>query len=291
MGESGHRMDRQRELSIIRAAYAKQVLAVARAENSRMEAAFSEVRREDFLGPGPWQIIDRWAGGYFPTPSADPVYLYTNDLVGIRPEQNLNNGLPSLHAYLIHRTSPAVGERVVHIGTGTGYYTAIFAHLTGASGKVTGIEYEPELAVLAKANLANYRHVEVIQGDGSVASFEEADIIYVNAGCTRPAATWLDRLAEGGRMILPLTADKGVRDANAGAIFLITRRFGVYFATWLGRIAIFHCVGSRDEVSERTLAEAFAKGQPHRVTRLHRRDDIPEDRCWLRGSGWCLAYS
>jgi protein-L-isoaspartate(D-aspartate) O-methyltransferase len=49
--------------------------------------------------------------------------------------------------------------------------------------------------------------------------------------------------------------------------------------------------GNRDEVSERALADAFAKGGWEKVTRLYRNQDIPEERCWVRGSGWCLAYS
>ena len=56
--------------------------------------------------------------------------------------------------YSIHCAAPASGEHVVHIGTGTGYYTAILAHLVGPSGWVTGIEYDCELAARAKANLA-----------------------------------------------------------------------------------------------------------------------------------------
>jgi protein-L-isoaspartate(D-aspartate) O-methyltransferase len=63
------------------------------------------------------------------------------------------------------------------------------------------------------------------------------------------------------------------------------------FATWISSVAIFPCAGSRDEVSERALAEAFAKGGWQQVTRLYRDQEISEERCWLRGSGWCLAYS
>jgi len=132
-------MDRQTELSIIRAAYAKQILAAARVNNARLSAAFSTIRREDFLGPGPWPIL-RWSGNYVPTPDTDAVYLYTNDLVGVLPERHINNGQPSLHAHRIHQASPTAGEHVVHVGTGTGYYTAILAHLVGPSGRVTGIE-------------------------------------------------------------------------------------------------------------------------------------------------------
>jgi protein-L-isoaspartate(D-aspartate) O-methyltransferase len=46
----------------------------------------------------------------------------------------------------------------------------------------------------------------------------------------------------------------------------------------------------RDEASERALAEAFARGGLQQVTRLYRDQDIPDERCWLRGPGWCLAH-
>jgi protein-L-isoaspartate(D-aspartate) O-methyltransferase len=290
-------MDRQGELSIIRAAYAKQILAAAQiVDNAGLEAALMATRREDFLGAGPWSIV-RWSR-YVTTPDADPVYLYTDDLVGILPEREINNGQPSLHAYLIHQASPAAGEHAVHIGTGTGYYTAILAYLVGPSGRVTGIEYEPELAARAKTNFAGYPNVEIVEGDGALVSFDEADVIYVNAGCTRPAESWLDRLADGGRLILPMTSDQGLgtksleRMARAGAMFRIERRGNDYLASWISPVAIFPCAGSRDEVSERALAEAFAKGGGwQKVTRLYRDQAIPEERCWLRGSGWCLAYS
>jgi len=239
-------MDRQGELKIIRAAYARQILAAARImDNARLEAALSATRREDFLGAGPWWIL-RWFRDYVTTPDADPVYLYTDDLVGILPERRLNNGQPSLHAHLIHQASPAAGEHVVHIGTGTGYYTAILAHLAGPSGRVTGIEYEPELAARAKANFAGYPNVEIIEGDGALVPFDEADVIYVNAGCTRPAESWLDRLADGGRLILPMTSDQGfgAKDQSltarslaqierAGAVFRIERRGKDYLANWI----------------------------------------------------------
>jgi protein-L-isoaspartate(D-aspartate) O-methyltransferase len=288
-------MDRQTELRIIRAAYAKQILAAARADNPRLEAALAAIRREDFLGPGPWPML-RWLGEYATTPDADPVYLYTDNLVGILPERRLNNGQPSLHARLIDQAPPAAGEHVVHIGTGTGYYTAIMAHLTGPSGRVTGIEYEPELAARAKANFATSSNVDIVEGDGTSIPFDQADVIYVNAGCTRPAENWLDRLADGGRLILPMTSDKGFRAAapermaSAGAVFRIERRGHDYFASWISAVAIFPCAGSRDEVSERALADAFEKGGWQKVTRLYRGEEIPDERCWVRGPGWCLAY-
>ena len=106
-GEKGP-MDRQGELSIIRAAYAKQILAAAWVVgNARLEAALSATRREDFLGTGPWFMLRRF-GEYRTTPDADPVYLYTDDLIGILPERQINNGQPSLHAHLIPGKSASV---------------------------------------------------------------------------------------------------------------------------------------------------------------------------------------
>ena len=289
-------MDPQAELRIIRAAYAKQIMAAAGVDNARIAQAFAAIPREDFVGPGPWLMLRWMQRDYMPTPDADPVYLYTNDLVALMPERRLNNGQPSLHAHLMQQASPIAGEHVVHVGTGTGYYTALLGHLVGPTGRVTGIEYDQELAARARANLAPYTNVEIVEGDGTRVSFGSADVIYVNAGCTRPAAHWLDNLADGGRLILPMTSDQGFSGgtleqvARAGAVFRIRREAADYDAAWISPVAIIPCDGGRDEASERALAEAFSRGGWQRVTRLHRATDIPDERCWLRGEGWCLAY-
>jgi protein-L-isoaspartate(D-aspartate) O-methyltransferase len=289
-------LNRETELGIVRRAYAKQILATVQVDDPRLEAAFSQVPRENFVGPGPW-VIPRWLGGYVPTPTADPVYLYIDNVVQIIAERHVNNGQPSGHAKWIASASIKQGEHVVHVGAGTGYYTAIMAHLAGPSGKVTGIELDPDLAGRAKSNLASFANVVVVQGDGTAVPFHAADVIYVNAGVTRPADAWLDRLAEGGRLILPLTTNKGflANDPSnvpkRGAVFRIERRASEYLAQWITPVAIIPCEGARDDLSEAALAEAFAKGGWERVTRLYRTQDVPEDRCWLLAQGWCLAYS
>ena len=201
-------MDRESKLKIIRQGYAKRVMAAAGLADRRVEAAFAAVRRESLLGSGPWQIL-RWGRGYEKSPSADLVYLYDDVLVGIIPERHLNNGQPWLHALLVGSAGPRPGEHAVHIGSGVGYYTAILAHLVGRRGRVTAIEYDPGLADRLSANFRDSGNVEVIQGDGGRVTFDPADVIYVNAGATRPAAAWLDRLKNGGRLILPLTTNQG----------------------------------------------------------------------------------
>ena len=63
-----------------------------------------------------------------------------------------------------------------------------------------------------------------------------------------------------------------------------------FLALRISGVAIFPCEGGREEAGERALGAAFDKGGAERVTRLYRRDDLPEDQCWLRAPGWCLAY-
>jgi protein-L-isoaspartate(D-aspartate) O-methyltransferase len=283
------------ELKIVRRAYAKQILASAGVDDQSIEKAFAEVPREAFLGPGPWPIYRFWRG-YTPSPSADPLYVYTNDLVGISPERHINNGEPSLHAYLIWCARPGAGEHIVHVGAGVGYYTAIMAHIVGSSGRVTAMEFEADLAARAEENLAIHSNVTVVHGDGATIPFDPADVIYVNAGATRPADTWLDLLRDDGRLVLPLTTDKGFRAHDGGdirrrgAVFVITRDGADFLARWVSGVAIYPCAGMRDEQSERALVAAFEKGDWKRVTRLHRSDGLSDARCWLKGPGWSLTY-
>ena len=81
---------------------------------------------------------------------------------------------------------------------------------------------------------------------------------------TRPADIWLDRLEDGGRLILPLTSDKGFAEnpgnlpmQRRGAVFCIERRGNEFLAKWISAVAIFPCEGARDAESERALAAAF----------------------------------
>jgi protein-L-isoaspartate(D-aspartate) O-methyltransferase len=127
----------------------------------------------------------------------------------------------------------------------------------GSAGSVTAIELDPQLAARASANLSSLSSVRVIEGDGSVMPFDPADVIYVNAGATRPADAWLDGLAEGGRLILPLTTNKGFRHNDPavpierrGAVFRIEHRSGEFLARWISPVATFPCESARDTISE-----------------------------------------
>lgn len=293
-------MDKALELKIVRRAYAKHLMAAIGSNDLDLEKAFASIRREDFLGPGPWQTF-RGPGFYIPTPSDDPVYLYTDMVFGIVPERNINNGQPSLHAALIGTVGIKQGEHVLHVGAGAGYYTAIMSRLVGSAGRVTAVEFDPKLADLAKKNLSIFPNIQVLRANGAEADFNAADVIYVNAGTTRPAERWLDRLSDSGRLVLPLTTDESIlpgddgtvdatKLARRGAVFLIHRKGTDFLASWLFPAAYILAEGVRDPVSEAALADAFKKGDGQKVTRLYRSNEIPAERCWLQGEGWGLAY-
>jgi protein-L-isoaspartate(D-aspartate) O-methyltransferase len=285
-------MTRDDELRIVRGAFAKQIAHAARVSDPRVEKALAELHREDFLFPGPWQL-NRFGGGYQQTPDDDPTYLYQDVPVAILPAKGLNNGQPSFLISLLAMGRLREGERALHIGAGMGYYTAVMSYLAGAAGRITAVELEPELASRATANLAQYSNVSVIQGNASAMRFDTADVIYVNAGATRPAEAWLSALALGGRMILPLTvgyiADGG-HSMTRGLIVVIERQADHFSARCMMTTFIYPCEGMRDEASEKALAAALEKGGAAKVTRLRLSDDVPEERAWLRAPGWSLTY-
>ena len=285
-------MQASSDLSVIRRHYARQALFAAGVVSPRLEEAFAAVARERFLGPGPWKIF-RWTG-YVETPDADPAWLYADAVVALIPAQGLNNGQPSSHAVWLNAADPKPGDQVVHIGAGTGYYTAILAHLVGAAGKVTAIECNRDLAAKAAANLAHLSTVRVQGGDGTQALLDEVDVIYVSAGATKPMETWLDALKDGGRLLLPLTTADGFSavapSGPKGGVFRIARRGDEYDAILISGAAFIPGEGMRDAVSEAALAAGFANGRYREVRRLYRNLDLPEDQCWVRAPGWALAY-
>jgi len=282
------------DLAVIRRAYGAQILAEAGVRSAAVERAFAAVPREAFLGRGPWQVM-RWGRGYVTTPSADPLYLYTDHVVAIRPRTGLNNGEPSFHAKLMAAFAAGTGEHVVHIGAGAGYFTAILAEQVGRRGRITAFEVDADLAARARRNLRPWPQVRVVHGDGFGAPLEPADGLYVNAGATHPPAAWLDALAPGGRLLLPLTTDEGWRRFDAaeiarrGAVFLIARDRRGYRASWLSAVAIYPCAGARTRAADAALRRAFKRGGWERVRRLYRGDEVPKGRCWVRGEGWGLA--
>jgi protein-L-isoaspartate(D-aspartate) O-methyltransferase len=280
------------DLAVLRRAYARHVAFAARSDDPRLEAALAAVPREAFMGPGPW-LIGAGPSGPLTTPDADPGWLYQDVLVSLIAEKSLNNGQPTFLAFLIALAGIRAGEHVVHIGAGVGYYTAVMAELVGREGRITAIEYEPELAARAETNLAGYPQAEVICADGSTHPLAPADVIFVNAGASRPLDLWLDALKDGGRLVLPLTVGYALPDGTPmtrGHVFLIERQGDDFAATWKSQTAIYPCFGAQDAASEESLKAALRRGGHDKVRRLRRTDNVPADACWASGPGWALTF-
>jgi len=250
---------------------------------SRLEAAFASTPRERFLGPGPWKVFT--AGGYIETPTDDPAFLYQDVTVALKAENQINNGQPVLHAVCLAALNPKEGEAVVHIGAGTGYYTALLANLAGPSGSVDAFEIEPDLAQRAAANLADFSNVKVHPRSASEGALPECDAIYVSAGATGPLDSWLDALRPGGRLLVPMTPAQG-----AGAMLLVTRTSPDCFdARFVCRALFIPCAGARDEETGKRLSEAFQREDFKDVKSLRRHAPPPDESCWCAGPGWWLS--
>ncbi|HEY1898277.1 MAG TPA: MerR family transcriptional regulator [Steroidobacteraceae bacterium] len=274
------------EIDVVRRAFARQMGLMAGVVEPRVEAAFASVAREKFLGPGPWSVMALLRGTFMQTPDDSPAHVYVDSAVSIVAQKSLNNGQPSLYYRVLAETLVPEGAQVVHVGAGTGYYSAILAHLVGPAGRVTAIEYEADLAVQARTNLRDLAHVDVLHGDATQTDFAPADLILVSAGTTRPVDRWLDGLKDGGQLILPMTPDTGM-----GVIFGIRRRGERFFVAVLSPVMIYRCAGARDPQSAAALADALKSGGQRGVTRLYRGAALPLENSWLHGDDWCLAYA
>lgn len=247
-----------------------------------MHAAFSSVPRERFLGHGPWKVLART--GYLDTPSDDVTFVYRDLPVAIDYGLGINNGQPSLHAICLAAVDIAEGETVIHVGTGTGYYTAILAQLTGLTGCVYGFEIHAKLALRSRENLSDTAHIQVLERSGSEGQLPSADVVYVSAGATAPQPNWLDALRVGGRLLFPLTAAHG-----SGGMLLVKRTTAQAFdARFLSPAMFIGCAGARDEEAARRLTDAFSRGDSKDVKSLRRNADV-DDSCWFAGSGWWLS--
>ena len=274
--------------------FAEELRARKGLRSEALVQALARVERERFVGPGPWLIL-RVPEGYTSTPDARPEHLYADVPVAIDAPRLINNGAPGLVAPMLDALELRPGERVVHVGCGTGYYTALLAEIVGPRGRVTALELEPEFAARARENLRRYPQVEVLRGDGTRHKASAPDAILVTAGATHPRAEWLDALAPGSRMLLPMTGvavpGRMARFGRnlAGMVLRVIAREQGFEAGFVERIGVSFCHGARDGRHERLLREAFLKGGVERVASLRREPHPQEATCWLHGEAFCLS--
>lgn len=266
-----------------RRCYAEELRSLAHISSPALLAVFSTVPRERFVGPGPWRI--KGMGRYWATEDTDPRRVYHNVLIELDGEKGINNGEPSLWAFCFDQLGVGAGDHVLHLGCGTGYYTAILAELAGPGGRVTAIEIDEALAGKARAALEPWHQVAVVHSDGSSGPFEPADVIVVSAGVTHPLPAWLAAVKPGGKLLFPMTVTNG-----PGIMMLLTRiRENSFAARLLCGVAFIDFSGARDPEVNNLLSRALRRDQGAPVKSLRCDSHEKEESCWLHGKGWCFS--
>ena len=291
------------ELDLRRRFFAEELEAVCKLRTPALVDAFARVARERFLPPGPWTVladsdlnvaIGSGTHRTRTTPDGDPARVYHNIAVAIDPERQLFNGQPGTLGVWIDALELAPGARVLHVGCGLGYYTAVMGECVGSAGRVLAFEVDEALAGEAKRSLASRPWIEARHGDASAPLGETFDAILVNAGVTHPLDTWLDALAPAGRMMLPLTAMMPAMGSTLGKglVLLATRdEAGELTARVITVVAVYSAVGIRDPEMNERIGKAMMAGpaQWMAVKRLRRDAHEPEASCWLHGGSCCFS--
>jgi protein-L-isoaspartate(D-aspartate) O-methyltransferase len=274
--------------------YAEEIAVIGGIDSPRIVNAFASVPRERFLGPGPWSLCIGDGSGmqfkYRRTPDDHPRHVHHNVPIAIDEGRVLNNGQPSLLASWMQWLGISDGERVAHIGCGTGYFTAVLSEIVGPAGRVMAVEVDDALAAQATANLAPYPNVTAVNGDASDLS-GPFEAIMVNAGATHARPEWLAALAEGGRLLLPLTFEGGPGAHGKGAVVKITRAGDRFAAAFGSMVAIYPCAGVRDPEMNIALQRGFMQWSHTKVRSVRTDMHEADASCWAHGAGFCLSMN
>jgi protein-L-isoaspartate(D-aspartate) O-methyltransferase len=152
---------------------------------------FDQVPRHHFLPEGVW-------------PRA-----YEDAPIPIGYQQTASQ--PSLQAYYLTLLRPEADEKVLEIGTGSGYLTALLAR---RADRVYSVERVRELSQRARKALdfLGFQNVALLVGDGTIGwrKYAPFDVVVVSAASPTIPSAFVDQLGDGGRMLIPV----GSRDSQ-----------------------------------------------------------------------------
>jgi protein-L-isoaspartate(D-aspartate) O-methyltransferase len=143
-------------------------------------------------------------------PTVRPEETYADQAIALKVDGDeilSSISQPSMIAQMLEVLEVRPGDRVLEVGTGSGYNAALLSHLAGPSGSVTSIELDLEICERASRTLAElgYDRVRVLGGDGAAGSDAAPyDRVAITARCDDIPSSWWDALRDGGRMVIPL---------------------------------------------------------------------------------------
>lgn len=151
-------------------------------------------------------------------------FLYVSSAGGIDDIENLaelNIALPIgfgqtisqplVVAFMLELLDPKEGEKILDVGSGSGWTSALLGEIVGKKGKIASLEIIPELKEFGEKNTAKYNfikegRVEFICADGSKGYEKEApfDKILASASAEKLPSVWKEQLKIGGRIVVPI---------------------------------------------------------------------------------------
>ena len=156
--------------------------------NKKVINAFKKIPRENFL------------------PKTLKEYAYEDRPLPILKQQTISQ--PTTIMIMTQALEVKPGNKILEIGAGSGYQSALLSILVGKNGKIFTIEIIPELVKFTKNNLKKLRtiNIEVIQGDGSKGYKKQApyDRIIITAACPQIPKPLIEQLKINGILVAPI---------------------------------------------------------------------------------------
>ena len=157
----------------------------------RIIEAFRKIKRIDFLPKGMEDLAE------------------LNEALPIGYGQTISQ--PLVVAFMLEQLEPKEGEKILDIGSGSGWTSALLGEVVGPEGKVIAIDIVPELVEFGEKNVAKYDFIksgiaEFICADGSKGYEKEApfDKILASASAETLPQAWKEQLKIGGRIVTPI---------------------------------------------------------------------------------------
>lgn len=139
-------------------------------------------------------------------PEASKSLAYMDTALPLGAGQTISQ--PTVVAYCLELLRVRRGARVLDVGSGSGWTTALLAHIVGPMGSVIGLERISALVSFGSDNLSTYAfphaHIEQATSELGLAEVAPFDRILVSASAEEMPEDLVRQLADGGRMVIPI---------------------------------------------------------------------------------------